>query len=79
MQEMEKLCSRKLRITAKETMNIAEKLYTKGCVQSVCDIAFILVCATHADHPVANSTTLKRRALCVREFWSGLCVVTDVV
>ena len=32
MQEMEKLCSRKLKITAKETMNIAEKLYTKGFI-----------------------------------------------
>ena len=73
MQEMEKLCSRKLKITTKETMNIAEKLYTKGCVQSVCDISFILVCVTHTDHPVTNTTPLKCRALCVREFWSELC------
>nr|XP_002732450.2 PREDICTED: DNA topoisomerase 3-alpha-like [Saccoglossus kowalevskii] len=30
--EMEKLASRKLKITAKETMKIAEKLYTKGFI-----------------------------------------------
>lgn len=30
MQELEKLASRKLKINAKETMTIAEKLYTKG-------------------------------------------------
>lgn len=29
-QELEKLGSRKLRINAKETMKIAEKLYTQG-------------------------------------------------
>lgn len=29
---MEKLASRKLRISAKETMKIAEKLYTQGWV-----------------------------------------------
>lgn len=29
-QELEKLASRKLRINAKETMKIAEKLYTQG-------------------------------------------------
>lgn len=29
-QELEKLASRKLRISAKETMKIAEKLYTQG-------------------------------------------------
>ena len=32
MQEMEKLASRKLRISAKETMKIAEKLYTQGFI-----------------------------------------------
>lgn len=31
-QELEKLASRKLRINAKETMKIAEKLYTQGWV-----------------------------------------------
>lgn len=31
-QELEKLASRKLRITAKETMKIAEKLYTQGYI-----------------------------------------------
>lgn len=36
---MEKLCSRKLKITAKETMNIAEKLYTKGYVLYICSVA----------------------------------------
>ncbi len=30
LQELEKLASRKLRISAKETMKIAEKLYTQG-------------------------------------------------
>ena len=30
VKEMEKLASRKLRISAKETMRIAEKLYTQG-------------------------------------------------
>ena len=30
--ELEKLASRKLRINAKETMKIAEKLYTQGCI-----------------------------------------------
>lgn len=30
MQELEKLASRKLKINAKETMRIAEKLYTQG-------------------------------------------------
>lgn len=30
--EMEKLSSRKLKISAKETMTIAEKLYTKGII-----------------------------------------------
>lgn len=30
LQELEKLASRKLRINAKETMRIAEKLYTQG-------------------------------------------------
>lgn len=30
--ELEKLGSRKLRITAKETMTIAEKLYSKGII-----------------------------------------------
>ena len=30
MQDLEKLASRKLRINAKETMRIAEKLYTQG-------------------------------------------------
>ncbi|XP_019852489.1 PREDICTED: DNA topoisomerase 3-alpha-like isoform X3 [Amphimedon queenslandica] len=30
--ELEKLCSRKLRISAKETMKIAEKLYTQGFI-----------------------------------------------
>lgn len=30
LQELEKLASRKLRINAKETMKIAEKLYTQG-------------------------------------------------
>lgn len=29
-QELEKLASRKLKINAKETMKIAEKLYTQG-------------------------------------------------
>lgn len=29
-QELEKLASRKLKISAKETMKIAEKLYTRG-------------------------------------------------
>ena len=38
VQEMEKLCSRKLKITAKETMNIAEKLYTKGYIQMSRDV-----------------------------------------
>ena len=38
VQEMEKLCSRKLRITAKETMNIAEKLYTKGYALFMCSV-----------------------------------------
>uniref|UniRef100_A0A8C5EA37 DNA topoisomerase n=1 Tax=Gouania willdenowi TaxID=441366 RepID=A0A8C5EA37_GOUWI len=32
MEEMEKLASRKLRINAKETMKIAEKLYTQGFI-----------------------------------------------
>ena len=32
MQELEKLASRKLRISAKETMKIAEKLYTGGFI-----------------------------------------------
>ena len=32
VQELEKLASRKLRINAKETMKIAEKLYTQGCI-----------------------------------------------
>ena len=32
IQELEKLASRKLRISAKETMLIAEKLYTKGFI-----------------------------------------------
>ena len=31
-QELEKLASRKLRINAKETMKIAEKLYTQGLI-----------------------------------------------
>ncbi len=31
-QELEKLASRKLRINAKETMRIAEKLYTQGYI-----------------------------------------------
>ncbi len=31
-QELEKLASRKLRISAKETMRIAEKLYTQGLI-----------------------------------------------
>ena len=31
-QEMEKLASRKLKINAKETMKIAEKLYTQGYI-----------------------------------------------
>ena len=31
-QELEKLCSRKLRINAKETMKIAEKLYNQGFI-----------------------------------------------
>lgn len=31
-QELEKLASRKLRINAKETMKIAEKLYTQGFI-----------------------------------------------
>lgn len=33
-QELEKLASRKLRISAKETMKTAEKLYTQGYVIS---------------------------------------------
>lgn len=32
LQELEKLASRKLRISAKETMKIAEKLYTQGYI-----------------------------------------------
>jgi DNA topoisomerase-3 len=32
VQELEKLASRKLRISAKETMKIAEKLYTSGFI-----------------------------------------------
>jgi DNA topoisomerase IA len=32
LQELEKLASRKLRINAKETMQIAEKLYTRGFI-----------------------------------------------
>lgn len=32
LQELEKLASRKLRINAKETMKIAEKLYTQGYI-----------------------------------------------
>ena len=36
IQEMEKLASRKLRISARETMKIAEKLYIQGLV--VCDV-----------------------------------------
>ena len=32
MQELEKSASRKLHIGAKETMNIAEKLYTQGLI-----------------------------------------------
>jgi hypothetical protein len=32
MKELEKLASRKLRINAKETMKIAEKLYTQGYI-----------------------------------------------
>lgn len=32
IQELEKLASRKLRINAKETMRIAEKLYTSGYI-----------------------------------------------
>lgn len=31
-QELEKLASRKLRINAKETMKVAEKLYTQGFI-----------------------------------------------
>lgn len=42
-QEMEKLASRKLRISAKETMKIAEKLYTQGwgCTNKILKV-FIL-------------------------------------
>lgn len=32
MKELEKLASRKLKINAKETMKIAEKLYTQGFI-----------------------------------------------
>ena len=32
LQELEKLASRKLRISAKDTMKIAEKLYTQGFI-----------------------------------------------
>lgn len=36
VQELEKLASRKLRISAKETMKIAEKLYTQGYDKILC-------------------------------------------
>ena len=32
LKELEKIASRKLRINAKETMKIAEKLYSQGCI-----------------------------------------------
>ena len=56
--EMEKLCSRKLKITAKETMNIAEKLYTKGFISYPRTETNIFPSSVDLNHHIPNTCLL---------------------
>ena len=68
---MEKLASRKLKINAKETMKIAEKLYTQGYISYPRTETNIFPKELDLAGLVTNQTQDPR--------WGGLCVQTYLI